>query len=390
MYLAAIGPKPKADNNHQNPIHLLGKDLRASLMPNACKKLIAQGIQVGVQKDLGLNFDLADQAYLDVGCEVLTKEELFKKADWVVSLNPPTDSDFELFLPEQKYLGFLDPFFNPQNITKLSQKKVTAVAMELIPRSTIAQKMDALSSQASLAGYQAVILAAQYLPKILPMMVTPSGTISPARFLIIGAGVAGLQAIATAKRLGARVEAFDTRPVVKEQVESLGAKFIEIDLGDTGQTKQGYAKALTEEQIKKQREELTKYLAKADVVITTAQVFGKKAPLIVTEEMLDGMTAGSLVVDLAIETGGNVVFAKLGEVVNRNGVRILGQGFFSAMVAYDASEMYANNIAHFILHFWDKETKELNLDRQDEIIQSALVLDKGVLLKEQFQTTKTS
>ena len=253
--------------------------------------------------------------------------------------------------------------------------------MELIPRTSYAQKMDALSSQASLAGYSAVIAAAERIKKALPMMTTPAGTIPPARVFIIGVGVAGLQAIATAKRLGARVEAYDTRPVVEEQVLSLGARFVKIDVGETGQTEQGYAKALTAEQIESQRQQMARHCANADIVITTAQVFGRPAPRIVTGEMLDGMRPGSVVVDLAASTGGNVEGSAADqEVVRPNGVTILGFSNLAGQVAGDASQMYANNVYNLIEHAWDQERSSLRLDLEDTIIGGCLLTHEGQVL----------
>ncbi|MBA7534664.1 NAD(P) transhydrogenase subunit alpha part 1 [subsurface metagenome] len=257
--------------------------------------------------------------------------------------------------------------------------------MELIPRTTLAQKMDALSSQASLAGYVAVILAAERLDKIFPMMMTPSGTIAPTKVFIIGAGVAGLQAIATAKRLGARVEAFDTRPAVEEQVQSLGGKFIKIDLGETGQTKDGYAKALSDEQLAKQRDVMARHCAQSDVVITTAQVFGKKAPIIITKDMVEGMKSGSLIIDLAVETGGNVEGSKLGEEVENNGVRIIGLENLPGRVPIHATQMYSSNLAGLIGAFWEDESKSFKLDLEDEIIKGCLVTHQGEIFSEMMK-----
>jgi NAD(P) transhydrogenase subunit alpha len=242
--------------------------------------------------------------------------------------------------------------------------------------------MDALSSQANLAGYVTVIQAAFYCPKMFPMMMTPAGTIAPARVFVIGAGVAGLQAIATAKRLGARVVAFDTRPVVAEQVQSLGAKFVEIDLGDTGQTDQGYAKELTPEQIALQREGQEKVISESDVVITTAQVFGRPAPRIVSKDMVQSMQAGSVVVDMAVEAGGNVEGSVLDQVVDIDGVKIVGQGNLPSQVARNASEMYSNNLFNLVHEFWDEESKSLNLDPQDEIVQNCVITREGAVVNE--------
>ena len=281
-------------------------------------------------------------------------------------------------------VSFLDPFNEPELLAALAKQKISAISMEMIPRSTRAQKMDALSSQASLAGYAAVILAADNIYKIFPMMMTPAGTLQPSRVFIIGAGVAGLQAIATAKRLGAKVDAFDTRPIAKNDVLSLGAKFVEIDLGETGQTAQGYAKALTEEQLKKQRDVMKQYCAQSDIVITTAQVFGRKAPVIVTNDMIGAMKPGSVVVDLAIETGGNVEGAVLGKIIKKNGVRIIGLANMPARVAMNASQMYANNLTNLLDEFWNKEKKEFELKLDDDIIKGCLITHGGAIVHPNF------
>ena len=244
--------------------------------------------------------------------------------------------------------------------------------------------MDALSSQANLTGYVAVILAARHANKIFPMMTTAAGTILPARVFIIGAGVAGLQAIATAKRLGAKVTAYDTRPVVEEQVKSLGAQFLKIDVGETGQTKDGYAKALTEEQIKKQRGAMKKVCAESDVVITAAQVFGRRAPILVTADMLAAMKPGSVVVDLAIETGGNVEGAVFDQVVDKNGVKIVGVANLPGHVPAHASQVYSTNLTSLVEEFWDKQNKQFVLKLEDEIIKGCLVTHGGKIVNERL------
>ena len=260
--------------------------------------------------------------------------------------------------------------------------------MELVPRTTRAQKMDVLSSQASLAGYAGVIVAAEQSDKIFPMMMTPAGTLLPARVFIIGAGVAGLQAIATAKRLGAKVEAYDTRPVVEEQVRSLGARFVKIDVGETGQTEQGYAKALTEEQLKLQREGMKRVCAESDVVITTAQVFGRRAPILVTSEMLDAMRPGSVVVDLAVESGGNVEDVEPGQIADRRGVKIVGLANLPGCVPVHASQMYSSNVTALLEEFWDREAKVLRLKLDDEIIKGCLVTHAGKIVNERLSSLK--
>jgi len=283
------------------------------------------------------------------------------------------------------HVSYLDPFDDPALVQALATAGVSAVCMEMIPRSTVAQKMDALSSQASLAGYVAVLLAADRFDRILPMMTTPAGTIRPAQVFVIGVGVAGLQAIATAKRLGAAVEAFDTRPVVEEQVRSLGAKFVKVDLGAIEQTAQGYARELTAEQLAKQRDVMAQHCAQADIVITAAQVFGRKAPQIVTTAMVEKMRPGSVVVDMAAETGGNVECSRPGEEVNLGGVKVIAYRNLAGRVPRVASQMYSNNLANFVDHFWNHETKTFRLDPADDILKHCLVTHGGAILNESLR-----
>jgi len=280
----------------------------------------------------------------------------------------------------------LDPYNEKDLVEAMATAGLTAISMEMVPRSTRAQKMDALSSQANLAGYVTVIQAASYSPKILPMMMTPAGTIAPARVFVIGAGVAGLQAIATAKRLGAKVEAFDTRPVVAEQVRSLGGKFVEIDLGDVGQTEQGYAKELTAEQLELQKEGQKKVIAESDIVITTAQLFGRAAPVLVTKDMIEGMRPGSVIVDMAVESGGNVEGSVAGEVVEVNGVKIVGQSNLPGEVANNASQMYSNNLTNLLQEFWNEESGALELDPEDDIVMSCVITRSGTVVNEALQS----
>jgi len=277
---------------------------RVPVTPETAKKLIRLGADLVVEAGLGEGTGFSDQEYQDAGATISSdREALFTQADMLLRLRKPSQDEIALMKEGCVHVSYLDPFNERALIETLQNKGVTSISMEMIPRTTRSQKMDALSSQANLAGYMTVMLGATHLPRILPMMMTPAGTLKPAKVFVIGAGVAGLQAIATAKRLGARVTAFDTRSVVAEQVQSLGATFLEIDLGETGQTKDGYAKALTEEQIAKQREAQKAVIAESDIVITTAQVFGRKPPVLVTQDMLDGMAPGSVVVDMAAETG---------------------------------------------------------------------------------------
>ncbi|HNT89812.1 MAG TPA: NAD(P) transhydrogenase subunit alpha, partial [Candidatus Hydrogenedentes bacterium] len=327
---------------------------------------------------VGATCGYADSAYQDAGATVSdARAELLGRADVILRLNEPAAGEVGQIKRGAVHISYLDPFNKPELLDEFMRCGVSAIAMEMIPRTTLAQKMDALSSQANLAGYVAVVLAASRLPMVLPMMMTPAGTLKPSRVFIIGCGVAGLQAIATAKRLGARVEAFDTRPVVEEQVQSLGAKFVKIDLGETGQTKDGYALELTPEQKQKQIEGMAKVIAQSDVLITTAQVFGRKAPVIVTEAMVRSMRPGSVVVDCAVDTGGNVECVKAGEEVEVAGVRVLGFRNLPGRVPVHASQMYAANVANLVEHFWDKEAKVLKLDLEDEIMRGCLVVHEG-------------
>jgi NAD(P) transhydrogenase subunit alpha len=356
---------------------------RVSLVPDGVKKLAGLGASVTVERGIGAGIHVGDTLYEKAGAVVAEdRAAAFAAADIVLMLEQPAPEDIARLRRGAILIGFLDPLRERALIGQLAEAGVTALSVEMIPRTTIAQKMDALSSQASLAGYAAVILAASRLQRILPMMMTPAGTIPPARVFVIGAGVAGLQAIATAHRLGARVEAFDTRPVVAEQVQSLGARFVTADLGETGQTKDGYAKELKEEQLAKQRELMSRHCAQADIVITTAQVFGRTAPRIVTQEMVKGMKPGSVIVDLAVSTGGNVEGSRDGEDVAIDGVTILGVSNLPGRVAYDASLMYSNNVVNLVEHFWDKENKTLAVNFDDEIMRGCAVTHDGKVVNE--------
>ena len=293
---------------------------RVPITPESAKKLVRLGAELQVEAGMGAGAGFEDAEYTEAGATVVTdRDKLFAEADVLLRLRKPTVEEIGGMKEGCIHISYLDPFNEHELVNAFRERKISAISMEMIPRTTRSQKMDALSSQANLAGYVMVIQAAAHLPRIFPMMMTPAGTLKPAKVFIIGAGVAGLQAIATAKRLGARVTAFDTRPVVAEQVRSLGGTFLEIDLGETGETAGGYAKELTPEQIEKQREAQKAVIAESDVVITTAQVFGRKPPVIVTRDMVEGMQPGSVVVDMAAETGGNVEGSVPNEVVEING-----------------------------------------------------------------------
>ena len=358
---------------------------RAPLTPDSVGKLVKLGAQVEVEAGLGVAAGFHDDAYLKAGATITTdRQALINSGDVVLRLRKPPVEEIPWLKPNAIHASLLDPFNEKELVQKLAEHGVSAISMEFIPRTTRAQKMDVLSSQANLGGYEAVILAARYSNKIFPMMTTAAGTILPAKVFIIGAGVAGLQAIATAKRLGAKVTAYDTRPVVEEQVKSLGAQFLKIDIGETGQTKDGYAKPLTEEQIKMQRDAMKKTCGDSDVVISAAQVFGRKAPILVTAEMLDAMKPGSVVVDLAVETGGNVEGVAYDKVIDRNGVTIVGTANLPGLVPIHASQVYAANLVSLIEHFWDKNEKTFPLKLDDEIIKSCLVTHGGNIVNEKL------
>jgi NAD(P) transhydrogenase subunit alpha len=363
-----------------------GPETRVSVIPETARKLVALGLEVEIESGAGAAADYTDAEYTAAGARIAADPaDAQAKADIVFRLRPPAPGAATALKAGALHVSYLNPFIDRAPLDALNACGVSAVCMEMMPRTTLAQKMDAISSQANLAGYFAVIRATERINRILPMMMTPAGTISPARVFVIGVGVAGLQAIATAKRLGARVEAFDTRPVVEDQVKSLGARFVKIDLGETGQTEQGYAKELTPEQIEKQRQGMAKVCAQSDIVITTAKIFGRKAPTLVTAAMVAGMKNGSVIVDLAAETGGNVEGTVADqEVVTANGVRIIGTAALEACVAHHASQMYASNLFAFVEHFWDNKTKSFACRLEDEILKGCLLSHAGKIIHERF------
>ncbi len=362
-------------------------ETRVSVIPVTISKLVKLGAKICVETGLGTPIHISDDDYLAAGATIATdRKAALSTADAVLRLRKPPLDEIAAMKRGALHVSYLDPFNQHELVHALAAAGVSAVSMEMIPRTTVAQKMDALSSQANLGGYVAVMLAASSSPLVFPMMMTPSGTIRPARVFVIGVGVAGLQAIATAKRLGASVFAFDTRPVVEEQVKSLGAKFVKVDLGETGQTAQGYAKELTAEQLEKQRAAMAEQCAEADIVITTAQVFGRKSPVIMTTAMVEKMRAGSVVVDMAVEGGGNVECSRLGEEVDVRGVKVLGYANLPGRVARTASQMYSNNLGNFVEHFWDKESSSLKVDPKDSLMQGCLITHSGEICHENIRT----
>ena len=369
------------------PKEIDSRETRAAITPSTAKRLVDKGIDVQVEKGIGELSGYKDQEYLDAGAQVVNDRlDALSRSEIVFRVRKPSIEEIELTKEGCIHLSFLDPFNDPESLNAMASNGITGVSLEMIPRTTLAQKMDALSSQANIAGYTSVIYAAEKLDKVLPMMMTPAGTISPAKFFVIGIGVAGLQAIATAKRLGARVTAFDVRQEALEQAESLGAKALRIDLGgEDNEGGQVYAKELTPDQLKKQREAQAKVCEDSDVVITTAKVFGRKSPILVKKDVIDRMKNGSLIVDLAAESGGNVEGTIVDEeVVTENGVRIVGLSNFEGMAAYHASQVFSANLGSFVEHFWDDEEKVFNLDLDDEILSGCVLTNKGKIIHEKF------
>jgi H+-translocating NAD(P) transhydrogenase subunit alpha len=353
---------------------------RVAVVPQEVKALVKRGLEVVVESGAGVTAGVSDQQYQEAGATVAsTATEAQRGAKLVLRVNPPSlSSPDELTGIERGSIlvSFLSPLTNLDLVKRLAEAGITAISMEMVPRITRAQSMDALSSQATVAGYKAVLLAAEHLPKFLPMFTTAAGTIRPAKALVLGAGVAGLQAIATARRLGAIVEAFDVRPAVREQVQSLGAKFLETEHDVTAEGEGGYAKELSEEQHKKELELIGRAIIDADIVITTAQIPGRDAPLLITEEMLATMRPGSVIVDLASESGGNCAGTKSGETVVVSGVQILGPVNIAASIPVHASQMYSKNIVTLVGEFVGKEG-ELALDFENDVVGPATVTHGG-------------
>lgn len=350
---------------------------RISITPDFLKKYIDNGLQVSIEKSMGEHLGFLDDNFKELGAEIVERKKGFLEADIICSVNKLNEEDLTEIKENSLIVSFLDPFNDQELVENLRVKKISSISMELIPRTTRAQKMDALSSQANLGGYAAVLIASNILSKSFPMMMTAAGTISPSKVFVVGVGVAGLQAIATAKRLGAKVEAFDTRPVVEEQVKSLGARFVKIDIGETEETAQGYAKELSAEQINLQRAGMKKVCSSSDVIITTAQVFGRKAPVIITSDMIEDMQPGSVIVDMAVGTGGNVEGSVPDENLELNGITIVGNTNLPGEIAIHASQVYSANIFNLIDEFWDQKNSILEITTSDEILSGCLVTHKG-------------
>ncbi len=372
------------------PKEILPGENRVACVPDVASKLIKAGFQVQVQKDAGLSAGFTNEQYTSAGAKVIDNlNELYSTADVVFKVQRPLDNpetgknELELMKEGTLLITFLYPLNYPDAAKLCAQKKINVISMDMIPRTTIAQKMDALSSQANIGGYKSVILCANELGKIFPLMMTAAGTISPAKVVIMGAGVAGLQALGTAKRLGAVVEVSDIRAAVKEEVLSLGGKFIEVEGAEDMQDAGGYAKEASAEFLQKQKELIFKHITEADIVITTALVPGKKAPVLVTEEMVKKMRPGSVILDMAVEFGGNCEVSEKGKNVKKHGVTIIGEPNLPGMVPTHSSEMYSKNILNFILHF----TKEgnFNLNLEDEIIKGSLITYNGEVVNQRIK-----
>lgn len=351
-------------------------EARVALAPESVKKLVGSGVEVCVESGAGLKAGFLDSDYTAVGAKLMDHAALLQGADILTCINRPEPADFDRLKAGTVIIGFLKPLDEPAKLEPVVSRKLTAFSMELIPRITRAQSMDALSSMATVAGYKAIILAAEQVPKLFPLLMTAAGTIPPAKVLVLGAGVAGLMAIATARRLGAVVEAYDVRAAAGEQVKSLGAKFLEVDLGgiqteDAG----GYAKELSEEALQRGRDMVAKHAATSDVVVTTAQVPGRRAPLMLSEQAISAMRPGAVVVDLAASTGGNCALTKPGENVVYNGVTIMGPLNMPSTVPLHSSQLYSRNLTSFLALIIDKGA--LKIDMTDEILKGSCIAFEG-------------
>ncbi len=349
------------------------KEKRISITPDIAKKYIANGFQIFLEAGYGSHIDIPDDEFLKEGCKLEKKENILSQSDIVLQLDLPEERNLEIFQENKVLIGNFNSNQNLEKIEKLKSKKISIFSLELLPRITRAQSMDILSSQANLAGYKAVVDSFSEFKKAIPMMMTAAGTISAAKVLVVGAGVAGLQAIATAKRMGAIVFATDVRMASKEQVESLGGKFLVVEGSENLETEGGYAKEASEEFKKKQENLLAETLKKIDIVICTALIPGKKAPLIIKEKMIDDMKSGSVIYDLAASQGGNAAYTKVDEVIQKNGVTILGEKNILNRLPVSASNLYAKNLFNFVLNLYDNKNNKLNINIEDEIISKTLV-----------------
>jgi len=362
-------------------------ETRVSILPEHLAILKKLNTNVLLENNAGKNAFASDKKYIEAGAGIVSKDEVLQSSEIILSINIPDLSDIKN-LQSKILLGNYQPLYNYATMQNFAENKITVFSIDMIPRTTRAQSMDVLSSQANIAGYKAVLLAANMFPKYFPMFMTAAGSIPPAKVLILGAGVAGLQAIATARRLGAVVEVFDTRPAVKEEVMSLGAKFIEVEGAADASKAGGYAVEQTQEFLKKQKLKIAESVAKSDIVITTAQIPGKKAPVLVTEEMLSSMKDGSVIIDLAAATGGNTVATKNEQTINYNGVNIVGNSMLSSSMPYDASKLYGKNIINFLQLIIDKEGK-INLNFDDDLVKGTCIVHDGEIVNERVKAASS-
>jgi NAD(P) transhydrogenase subunit alpha len=360
-----------------------GYETRISLLPDAVAHLTKKGIQVLVQQDAGLLSYATNQDYSGAGASITNREEVLSSSNIILVINTLEIDEIRL-LKSKVLIGVYQPLTESFDLSLWAQQGITVFSLDMLPRTTRAQSMDVLSSQANIAGYKAVLLAASTYSRYLPMFMTAAGSIIPAKFLIIGAGVAGLQAIATAKRLGAVIEVFDTRPAVKEEVMSLGGKFIEVEGAADASKAGGYAVEQTEEFFLKQKEKIAATIAKSDIVITTAQIPGKKAPLLITTEMVHSMRNGSIIIDLAASTGGNSAFTKNNETIVEKGVTIIGNSNLQATMPSDASKLYGKNILNFLQLIISKENA-LNLNWDDDLVKGSCIVHKGEIVHDRLK-----
>jgi NAD(P) transhydrogenase subunit alpha len=347
---------------------------RIAITPEIAKKYIALGFEVLLSKNYGIHLGFKEEEYKDIGVKILNDEkEILKTANIIVQLGLLSDDNNELLKENQTCIGVLNPYDNKDKIDKLIKKKINIFSLELLPRITRAQSMDILSSQANLAGYKAVVESFANFQKAIPMMMTAAGTVPAAKVLVVGAGVAGLQAIATAKRMGAIVFATDVRMASKEQVESLGGKFLTVEGSENLETEGGYAKEASDDFKKKQEDLLSETLKKIDIVICTALIPGRKAPLIIKESMINNMQAGSIIYDLAAIQGGNTAFTEVDKIIDKNGIKIMGESNILNKLPTSASNLYAKNVFNFVSNLYDKENNKININLQDEIIEKTLI-----------------
>jgi NAD(P) transhydrogenase subunit alpha len=366
------------------PREIAEGERRVALVPQAVTKFVEAGLEVRIESGAGEGSYISDDEYREAGATIVDGAQKVYDADVVLKVRKPEPSEVEMMREGTVLVGFLEPLTSLDLIKQLAARKISAFAMETIPRISRAQKMDALSSQANIAGYKAALIAADSLPKFFPMSMTAAGTVPPAKVLVLGAGVAGLQAIATCHRLGARVEAYDIRPAVKEEVESLGARFIEIELGEEElEDAGGYGKELSEESQRREKEILTEHIKSSDVVITTAAIPGKRAPVLVEEEAVKGMKPGSVVVDLAAETGGNCALTEAGNTVVKYGVTIHGPLNIVSSLSANASQLYSRNIAGLFSEFL--KDGQLELDFEDEVVKGSCITHNGEVVNERVK-----